>query len=110
AGRRDQLDRTPVGQPPSEPSTPIGCGFDVVDRLPSRPESMRQRSEIHQRGPIAVSFLIPGPGGRIPHPRPLEALPQELPQVRLDTDVARRTSQDDLLDPTLPQLEDEVIR
>jgi hypothetical protein len=87
----------------------LGCIFDVLNGLPGRPEGVRQRPEIHQRGPVAVALLVPGPGGRVPHHRDLEPLLQEIAQVGLDTDVARRAGQDDLLDAALAQLEDERL-
>ena len=71
---------------------------------------MGEEAVIDHRRLIAVApFGMAGTGGGVLHHRNLEALLEELAQMRFHADVRQHPAEDDLADPPLAQLQDQIV-
>src|SRR5215467_8141149 len=85
-------------------------GFDAIDRLGRGPQCMRQKSPVDQRGLVSVTFFVAGTRRGVPYHCHLEAVLDEVAQVRLDAEITDGSRKNDLFDAESPQLENQVVR
>src|SRR5215469_16555986 len=105
-----QAPRTPAR---SCGGTGLSCdprGFDAFDRLGRGPQCMRQKSPVDERGLVSVTFFVAGTRGGVPYHCHLEAVLDEVAQVRLNAEIADGPGKNDLFDAEAPQLENHVVR
>ena len=86
--------------------------FLLPNRLHSffgRPDSIRNKSKIHQCGLVAIAFLDLSGRCGIGDDRDLKALFAEFSHVGLHTEIRRHSAEDDLIDTALSQLQYNVV-
>src|SRR5215831_8327662 len=80
------------------------------DRFISRQHRMGQKAVVDDRRLVAIAlYWMPRSGDGILHHGNLETLLKELAQMRLDAYVRQHAAEDDLADPALAQLQDQIV-
>src|SRR5215831_8654788 len=97
----------------SRGGTGLSCDprcFNAFDRLGRCPQCMRQKSPVDERGLVTVTFFVAGARSGVPYHCHLEAVLDEIAQVRLNAEITDGPGKNDLFDAESPQLENHVVR